>query len=159
MVFLQFHTKMFLINKNRSQQEPWMSIYYTPEAVQQRATCLRLITPSRTPRPGARSMLGAFTTSCPQRQNTSTPTLGKREKNMKTHNTIKNEGQKSNQNLGKADATLSHRQCTILDTFHRHYFLHSSKPASEMQSILFPILKTRGLRVSETLVRGQKANK
>ena len=26
---------------------------------------------------------------------------------MKTHNTIKNKGQKSNENLGKADATLS----------------------------------------------------
>ena len=86
-----------------------MSIHYNPDAVQQK-TCLRLIIPSRTPRPGARSVLGAFTTSCPQRQNTSTPTLGKRKKkNMKTHNTIKNEGQKSNENLRKADATLSDR--------------------------------------------------
>lgn len=31
----------------------------------------------------------------------------KKKKNMKTHNTIKNKGQKSNENLGKADATLS----------------------------------------------------
>lgn len=86
-----------------------MSTHYNPDAVQQR-TCLWFITPSRIPRPGALSILGAFTTSCPHRQNTSTPTLGKRKKNTKTRNTLKNEDQKSNENLGKADATLSDRQ-------------------------------------------------
>lgn len=55
-----------------------MSIHYNPDAAQQR-TCLRLITPSRTPRPGARSMLGAFTTSCPETEYLN-PNTGKEEK-------------------------------------------------------------------------------